>query len=94
MARLEGKVLELGGRADLIRRELDQLVGRQITTAGIADQDADPPPLGPSKPRQDALRQTGVIPAVAGHDDVDVRRLFVEHVAPDAGDPVAVCLGN
>ena len=43
------EVLELGRRADVVRGELDELVGRQVATARVADEDVDaasPAPAG------------------------------------------------
>ena len=44
----------------------------------------------PVQPRQDPVGQAGLVPAVAGQDDVDVRRLLVEDVAADDRDAAAV----
>ena len=35
----------------------------------------------PPEPGQDAIGERGLVPAVAGEDDVDVGRLVVEEVA-------------
>ena len=42
------QVLELGGRADLIGGELDELVAGRIAPARVADQDVDPAVADPA----------------------------------------------
>src|SRR5450759_1062357 len=58
------KVLELCRRADVVRGELDQLVGGQVAAAGVADQHIDPAVPSVMQQRQDASGAAGVIPAV------------------------------
>jgi len=60
------EVIELGRRADVVRGELDQLVGGQVAAAGVADQDIDSAVPSPVQPRQNAFGEAGVVPAVAG----------------------------
>src|SRR5450759_4952513 len=59
------EVLELCRRADVVRGELDQLVGGQVAAAGVADQHIDPAVPSLPQPRQDASGEAGVVPAVA-----------------------------
>ncbi len=90
---LELEILEFGRGADLVRGELDQLVDGQVASAGVAHEDPDAEVTGASQPRKDAPGQLGFVPAVAGEDDIDLRRLVLQHVAPHDGHPAPVGAG-
>src|SRR5439155_7610706 len=87
---LEREILELGRGPDVVARELDQLSRRQVASSGVADEDVDSRALRPLEPRQDSKRQRLLVPGVAGQDDVDLGRLFVEEMTADDLDPDAV----
>ena len=74
------EVLEVRGRADLVRRELDERAGRQVAPAWVADEDVGVAGTRAEEPGEGALGKSRLVPAVAGEDHVDVGRLVIEQV--------------
>jgi hypothetical protein len=83
------EVLELRRRAHLVYGELDEGVGRQVATTRVADDDRDPGCAGALQPGQDTRGERRVVPAIAGQDDIDIGRVFVEDIATDHADTMA-----
>ena len=85
-AQLLVEILEFCGGPDLVRRPFDESLGRQVATTGIAQQHVDPLLVRSPEPGDDTRRETHLVPAVAGEDDIDVRGAFIEDVAVDDRD--------
>src|SRR5947199_2587585 len=54
-------ILERGRRLDVVPGKPLEPVDRQVATAGVADQDADPPRSGVLEPREHAVRERGFV---------------------------------
>ena len=89
-ALLELEIFELRRGPDLVFGQLRQFGGRQVAAAGVAEEHVGAALSCASQPRQDAPCQVGVVAAVAGKDNIDVRRLIVEYVAMNYRHPAAI----
>ncbi len=82
---LDLAVLQLARRRHPVLGQQGQALAREIGAAGVADQDADAARVGQSQPGQHARGGRLFVADVAGQDQVDVRRIGVEQVAPGEG---------
>jgi hypothetical protein len=83
-------VFELRRRLDLVRRERQEPVRRQVAAPRIADEDARTASDRKPEPGQDASGQRALIPGIRGEQHVDLGRFVVEQVATGERDLDAI----